>query len=812
MKHLFKTTGIFVAFLFTVTQAFADMPLSPDNPGKAPKFKDRPSVALVLGGGGALGFSEIPLLELLEELDIPVDMIFGTSIGSIFGGLYSAGYTPQELLKEVSEVDWTPLFADNSRKPYEATLEDHSIYGNALTVRLGTNLKPKLGTGISNGENVYALLRHFTAKYPSNIDFDDLPTPFRCIGTDMITGNTDILHQGDLAEAIRASMSIPGVFQPWQIDDKYYVDGGVKNNLAIDIAHDMGYDIIIAVELRSPFTKDYDNYESNPGVALMNMLAWSQIDSAKEKYKLADIVIHPELKGYNLLSFSKANEIYQIGLTAATEYRPQLSELRKRIYPKDYDSAGNRISISPISKPRKLYRDMPHISVNSISVENAYPADEAMIISEFNTANKDNNIELPEIEQILNAIYFTGNYTSVMPRVIKKEDGSHELNIILRKANERMINILLGIEFEQTFSSEYGFSFELNPGVQVRGLTGPGSVISLKGTLISDYGAHLFIRQPIIPDLYIEGNSNFRSDSYLYSQNFTINNINFSFNNGSEIDRWDNDILLCYRTNFGTVLKSGIFYDTYMSPISKLANQGLTDSDLNFYLKYPIGSDTHYGGSAFGITLKGSHDTLNTNSFPTKGFSIDGSLKYCFPYTLAWQEMPQMLIGTIDLKGVFPITDKLSIKAGLTAGTDFLHNLDTNPSMLVLEGYSSYDRTYFPQVISLGSYGSQKFAGLLSLQYQPVNSLTIVGLQPFFRITGTVGRTGRSWEQLFSIQPTDNYDVNTSWLWTTSLDIGLRVSDGFSILMRGGVCSNFSMPSEAKCTGFFSVDIGAFLF
>ena len=127
-----------------------------------PKPKDRPSVALVLAGGGAKGFAHLPVIELIEKMDIPIDMIVGTSIGSIIGGLYSAGYTPSEIDRSFQNVDWTPIFADAAFSPYENTLMEHSLFRNLITLNLGLDLSLKLGKGVSNGQKIYEMIKERT--------------------------------------------------------------------------------------------------------------------------------------------------------------------------------------------------------------------------------------------------------------------------------------------------------------------------------------------------------------------------------------------------------------------------------------------------------------------------------------------------------------------------------------------------------------------------------------------------------------------------------------------------------------------------
>ena len=139
----------------------------------ASKPKDRPSVALVLGGGGAKGFAELPVLEMLEQMDIPIDMIVGTSFGSVVGGLYAAGYSISEIYSFINDVEWSPLFSDYEVSPYESILGNHSLYNNMINLTFDLDMSLKLGKGVSNGQNVYQMLKKLTLKYPSNMDFND---------------------------------------------------------------------------------------------------------------------------------------------------------------------------------------------------------------------------------------------------------------------------------------------------------------------------------------------------------------------------------------------------------------------------------------------------------------------------------------------------------------------------------------------------------------------------------------------------------------------------------------------------------------
>src|SRR5574344_316887 len=225
-----------------------------------PKPKGRPSVALVLDGGGARGFAHIPVLELLEEEHIPVDMVIGTSAGAIVGGLYSAGYTPLEIRDSLFQLSSSGILKNSTYSPFEQILGEHSRYSTPLSVNFGSRdqtFSLGMGNGMLNGQNVYEMFKRLTIRIPSNTDFDTLPIPFRAVATNLIAGTVAVFSKGDVAEAIRSSMSIPALFQPYEIDGNYYIDGLALDNEPIDVAVKMGYDIIIV----SAFS---DTMEDNP--------------------------------------------------------------------------------------------------------------------------------------------------------------------------------------------------------------------------------------------------------------------------------------------------------------------------------------------------------------------------------------------------------------------------------------------------------------------------------------------------------------------------------------------------------------------
>ncbi|MBI3786869.1 MAG: patatin-like phospholipase family protein, partial [Ignavibacteriales bacterium] len=220
------------------------------------KILKRPKVALVLSGGGARGVAAIGVLKALEKLEIPVDFIAGTSVGSIVGGLYASGYSTQQLQRMVDTTNWNEVlsFNDDARRSDlfldQKQAKDRSI----LTVRF-EKLQPIIPQSFSTGQRLTNFLNLLALQgiYHPNPSFDNLRIPFRAVTTDLVSGKMIVIDKGDLAEAMRASMSVPLLFSPVARDDSTrLLDGGLISNIPVDVARDWGADIVIAVDVTSP--------------------------------------------------------------------------------------------------------------------------------------------------------------------------------------------------------------------------------------------------------------------------------------------------------------------------------------------------------------------------------------------------------------------------------------------------------------------------------------------------------------------------------------------------------------------------------
>lgn len=783
-----------LAILLTLSATLAAKPAAMSDAGAAPVLADRPSVALVLGGGGAKGFSHLPILSMLEAMDIPIDMVIGTSIGAIVGGLYAAGYSPLQIAEEFSDVNWPKILTDSVHSPYESLLAGHSKYALPLTVTFDYDFNLKLGKGISSGQQVYQLFRNMTLKYPSNISFDQLPIPFRAIATDAATGEAFVLQDGDVAEAMRASMSLPGVFDPFDIDGMEFMDGGLRYNLAINVAKDMGYDIIIAVDISQQADGSME-YESNPMMAILNSITITQKFVTEPLYQEATIIIKPDTQDYGILDFMKAEEIYQAGNQAATEYQAALEDIRRRIYPQDYDGEGNRLS--PYKPPRTngSYEQQQQLTISSVTLEGALPSDEEHLLGKLERLH-GKTLNQTTLEEILHLVYMTGNYQTVIPRSIQQGDKI-QLAILLSPRKLKTVKASLGVDFRLTTGLASSSQFNLSPEIQFRGLTGPASAIAIKGTFVDDLGGKFLYFQPLSPYIFAQLDSDFHQDKYARtSQNKNIPAL------VQEITRWRNELSFGFRTLTNNLLRVRLFHH-YLD-----TNQHSFAQDLNLVaLMHKAAETTSHGyrhlhdvGLQLGLVL----DLQEKHVFAEQGFYGNFWTKIFFPLDNPSVER-FAVISAVDLRYAIPLGSRFVVSLKGFAGFDVMERMQSFPDYIMLEGFNNYDRAYFPQIPSEDRYGIHKAAMGISLQFKPLPWLTILGGDLFLRANATVGNVANKFSNLIpgASDSTEN-PLPDDLLWSSSLGVGLRVSDSFTIHLRGGA----GATSRGRVTPFLAIDVG----
>ena len=286
--------------------------------------KERPKIGYVLSGGGAKGMAHVGVLKVLEEVGLQPDYITGTSMGSIMGGLYAIGYSADEIALLIETIDWNSVLTNEipANQVIMRRKDDYSRFIAEMPVHDG---KPELPSGLIEGQKLSELFSDLTWRQAGVNDFNDFPTPFSCIGTDILRGGKVEMNSGDLSSAMRASMAIPSVFTPVIRDSVHIlVDGGVVRNFPVQEVIDMGADIVIGVYVGFDSEMEPEQLRSLTSVMTRTSLLSGAAD-VQSQVPLVDYMIVPDLTGYTPASFTSGKEIMERGEVAA---RAQIEKLR----------------------------------------------------------------------------------------------------------------------------------------------------------------------------------------------------------------------------------------------------------------------------------------------------------------------------------------------------------------------------------------------------------------------------------------------------------------------------------------------------
>jgi NTE family protein len=294
---------------------------------------ERPSIGLALSGGAALGLAHIGVLRYFEERHIPVDKVGGTSMGGLIGGLYAVGMDSSQIETLARQADWnallnpSPPFAD---QPIVDKQKWNRTFGS-LTLRFGKRFS--LPTGLNPGESLSLFLSRSTLGYSDVSNFDQLPTPFRCVATDLVSGDSVVLSKGSLPVAMRATMSLPGIFTPVKLENMVLVDGGVLENIPVDAVRNMGADMVIAVALETNRPRP-DQIKSLPDV-MRETIALAIAKNEEHSEAKADLVIAVDTRRFSANDYRRWKEIIDAGYEAAKAHHSQLA--RFEVSPKDWE-------------------------------------------------------------------------------------------------------------------------------------------------------------------------------------------------------------------------------------------------------------------------------------------------------------------------------------------------------------------------------------------------------------------------------------------------------------------------------------------
>ena len=313
----------------------------------------RPRIGLVLSGGGARGLAHVGVLKALERAHVRIDAIAGTSMGAIVGGLYASGMSADELETELRRIDWDALFAPRVARPFLSQRRKEEDFEIATGLEFGMH-DGELGApqGALSSRGLELLLRRLTLPVRHVEDFDRLPIPFRAVATDMESGKPVILAHGDLAVALRSSMSVPGVFAPTEVDGRLLGDGGLVDNLPVDVARAMGVDIVIVVNIGTPLS-GRESLSSVVGLTeqMIAILTEQNVERSIATLKAHDLLLNPDLGKLTSSDFSRVSELISIGDAYAQAQAPRLAAYAS---PDDEYARWAAAHVQPTMEPTPL--------------------------------------------------------------------------------------------------------------------------------------------------------------------------------------------------------------------------------------------------------------------------------------------------------------------------------------------------------------------------------------------------------------------------------------------------------------------------
>lgn len=409
-----------------------------------PASAQRKKVGVVLSGGGAKGVAHINALKVIEEAGIPIDYIAGTSMGAIIGGLYAVGYDTHTLDSMVRTQDWMALLSDQISRRDMVFGQKEAQERYLLTVALTPERRFQIPTGLLAGQNVYNLFTEMTIGYHDSLSFRELPVPFACVSYDLVTGRSVVMDSGFLPQAMRASMAIPGAFEPVRLGDMLLIDGGISNNFPADVVKDMGAEIIIGVDVAAG-SLDADGIQTF--MDMFNQIThFAGEQMFEQNRKLVDLYIAPDIKPYTGASFTPdaIDSLLVRGERAARAQWDELIALKDKIgVPRDYDA-----------EYRHGYGRDNTIHIRNIKFDglNTYSAARIMKISglsEYSVVTSD------RIQSAVSRLQGTGMFTRVGYRfegtspydvVFSVEESTrNSAGVGLRFDTEEMAAILLNV-------------------------------------------------------------------------------------------------------------------------------------------------------------------------------------------------------------------------------------------------------------------------------------------------------------------------------------------------------------------------------
>ncbi|EJB1794673.1 patatin-like phospholipase family protein [Vibrio parahaemolyticus] len=575
----------------------------------------RPKVAVVLAGGGAKGAAHIGVLKALEEMHIPVDIITGTSMGAYVGGLYATGMSADEIESFIYSVDWNSGYRDrvdrSQRRVRDKEYEDRYQITTDLGLRFGEVRAP---TGVVQGQNMLRVLRETTGNLGRFDSFDELAIPYRSVATDILELDEVVIGNGYLVDAMMASMSVPGALPPYKLNGHMLVDGGVVNNMPVDVARAMGADVVIAVDISTDY-KTEDDFTGLFTVAdqLSNYLVRRSTQQQVETLQEHDVYIRPNVGKMETVEFDKMPWAFQSGYDITKEMESKLVGLR-------LSNAEYQKYIDHKQEVRKklVYGD-DRVVDEIVIVNNTHYSDVLLTNRlELETGRK---IETAEIEKAVENLYALDRFELITYH-FEEVDGS---NLLVFDVNEKSwgpnyLNFRFFLEDDFDTDSQYGIGMSTN----FTNLNSHGAEMALNVEMGTDKLIEAELYSPVLSsqEFFVAGKVAYSSEG----RNLPVSDDDSSLSSVNDFlpvsyTEFVSEIAIGIQPTLWQELRLGGRYSSGSIELSTLASVGNLDFERR------------------GLFANYRLDTLDDFAFPTRGLLVD--LEYLVSHDTSPEEIGQ---------------------------------------------------------------------------------------------------------------------------------------------------------------------------
>ena len=682
--------------------------------------KERPKVGLVLSGGGAKGMAHIGALKVIEEAGVKIDYIGGTSMGAIVGALYASGYTAKELDSMFMRTNFPDIIQDDFPRGAKSFYEKDDADRYAITLPFN-NFKITVPSALSGGQKIYGELVKLLYHVRDIEDFNQLPIPFRCIATNIETGDEILLEGGYLPEAIMASGTLPTLFEPAALDEAILIDGGVLNNYPVEEIRDMGADVVIGVDVQHGL-RDRESLESATDI-LLQINNFRTVKDMEDKSVRTDIYIKPDMEGFTVIDFDRKVEIVSLGEEAARSQKVALRKLAA-------DQGDPGIFKVPVPQWDSLV-------INRLVEEGEHGYSRGFIKGKLRI-DLGERIPFEDLQQGIGNLAATGNFKAIRYELASNGQGNDLILKLHENPNSTFLRV--GAHYDQLYKSAAMLNI-----TKKRWLTNDdtGSFDLILGDNVR-YNLEYYIDKGSYWSIGISSRLNDFSKDIDYDvirSNFDL--INDPNINTIELDVDDVTNQFYLQTNlreeFALRLGAEHKYLKYATEtINEMGDQ--ISNDPQEESQPTVFEKSHYFSTYGQLVL----DTYDDRYYPSRGLYFNGDFHLYLLSSDFNENFKEFSIGKARMGAAFPILDNLSLlletEGGFKLGTSPVASLD-----FVLGGYGAkLINNFVPffgyDFLSLPGNSYVKAIARIDMEIAPKNHVMVVG--NYANVEDDIFRTG----------------------------------------------------------------------